>query len=70
MSQRIHLNPNAPRAPMMGSSYQPDSIGSRSSSASNMGGDDLWSRVQQTSSKVEDIIETYTQVRYLLICVR
>jgi len=70
--QRIHLNPNAPRAPMMpmGGGYQPDPIGRRSPSGhrggaglgGSGGGDDLLGKVQQISSKVEDVIEAYTQV--------
>lgn len=66
--QRIHLNPNAPRAPMMpsmGGGYQPDPIGRRSSPG-HVGGrseNELLGQVQQWSSKVEDVIEAYTQVR-------
>lgn len=53
----------------MGGGYQPDPIGKRSSSGSRGGGgsgmgegNELYGRVQQISSKVEDVIEAYTQV--------
>jgi hypothetical protein len=78
--QRIHLNPNAPRAPMMpsmGGGYQPDPIGRRSPSGHRGGsggmggmggdGDDLLGKVQKFSSKVEDVIEAYTQVSVLVL---
>ncbi|RXK35357.1 hypothetical protein M231_07379 [Tremella mesenterica] len=58
MAQRIHLNPNAPRAPMM-QGYQPDPIGSRLPTQTS--DNETLARVQRMSSKMEDIIETYTQ---------
>jgi len=64
-SQRIHLNPNAPRAPMMnqgmGGGYQPDPIGNRKPQGVRSENEVL-ARVQDVSSKVEDAIEQYTQV--------
>jgi len=67
-AQRIHLNPNAPRAPMMqgmGGGYQPDPIGNRKPQGQRSDNEVL-ARVQDVSSKVEDAIETYTQVSCLL----
>ncbi|WWD00617.1 hypothetical protein V866_007552 [Kwoniella sp. B9012] len=67
MSQRIHLNPNAQRQqPMMGmqgGGYTPDPISRPSNSASYGAGgnDDLLGKVQAYTSKVEDMIEAYTQ---------
>ncbi|WVF69777.1 hypothetical protein IAT40_004556 [Kwoniella sp. CBS 6097] len=68
MSQRIHLNPNAARQqqPMMGGGvgggYQPDPISRSAPSPYNSGGDDnLLGQVQAYSSKIEDLIEAYTQ---------
>ncbi|OCF76965.1 hypothetical protein I204_02674 [Kwoniella mangroviensis CBS 8886] len=67
MSQRIHLNPNAQRQqPMMGmqgGGYTPDPISRPSNSASygTGGNDDLLGKVQAYTSKVEDMIEAYTQ---------
>ncbi|WVQ98081.1 hypothetical protein IAU59_005203 [Kwoniella sp. CBS 9459] len=71
MSQRIHLNPNAARQqqPMMGGGiggagggYQPDPISRPTPSSYNQGGDDnLLGQVQAWSSKIEDLIEAYTQ---------
>lgn len=58
MSQRIHLNPNAPRAPMMGTGYTPDPVPRPAASQAQ---DGLLSQVQEISSKAEDYIETYTQ---------
>jgi len=69
-SQRIHLNPNAPRAPMMqqnmgmGGGYQPDPIGNRTP-AGQRSDNEVLARVQDVSSKVEDAIETYTQVSWM-----
>jgi hypothetical protein len=60
-SQRIHLNPNAPRAPMMNQGYQPDPIGNRRPQGQRSENEVL-ARVQDVSSKVEDAIEHYTQV--------
>ena len=61
--QRIHLNPNVPRAPMMGTGYTPDPAPSyRSTSHSGTGGNEVLGQVQQWSSKAEDLIEAYTQV--------
>ncbi|WRT64747.1 uncharacterized protein IL334_001681 [Kwoniella shivajii] len=64
MSQRIHLNPNAQRQqPMMGmqgGGYTPDPI-SRPSPANVGGSDDFLGKVQAYSSKIEDLIEAYTQ---------
>ncbi|WWC59495.1 uncharacterized protein I303_102051 [Kwoniella dejecticola CBS 10117] len=67
MSQRIHLNPNAQRQqPMMGmqgGGYTPDPI-SRPSNTSNYGNgssDDMLGKVQAYTSKIEDLIEAYTQ---------
>lgn len=74
MSQRIHLNPNAPRAPMMGpgSGYTPEAVrpagGARPSYNAGGGlgaggdGDDVLSQVKRLSSKVEDAIEAYSHV--------
>lgn len=60
--QRIHLNPNAPRAPMMqGGGYQPDPIGNRVPQGQRSD-NEFVAQVQNVSSKVEDVIETYTQV--------
>lgn len=59
MSQRIHLNPNAPRAPMMGQGYTPDPVPRPSSTTEAEG---LLGQVQEMSSKAEDYIEAYTQV--------
>ncbi|OCF45866.1 hypothetical protein I317_00354 [Kwoniella heveanensis CBS 569] len=68
MSQRIHLNPNAARQqqPMMGGvgggGYQPDPISRPSPSSYSQGGDEnLLGQVQAWSSKIEDLIEAYTQ---------
>jgi hypothetical protein len=70
MSQRIHLNPNAPRAPMMGQGYQPTPATStpsyrpNSNTARGAGGqNEVLGQVQAWSSKAEDLIEAYTQVR-------
>ena len=65
--QRIRLNPDAPRAPMMGQGYSPDPTPSYrpnpiSSGMDNAGGDGLVGQVQAWSSKAEDMIEAYTQV--------
>jgi hypothetical protein len=63
MSQRIHLNPNVPRAPMGG--YAPDPVrphGAAQSGASLDGGDDVLSVVKRWSAKVEDAIDGYSQV--------
>lgn len=61
--QRIHLNPNAPRAPMMGQGYAPDSYRPNPMASQGAGGgDDALSQVKAWSSKVEDLIEAYTQV--------
>ena len=63
-TQRIHLNPNAPRGPVTGgyqpapASYRPDPVSSYSPS----GGNEVLGQVQAWSSKVEDLIEAYTQV--------
>lgn len=71
-TQRIHLNPNAPRAPMMshgggggGGGYTPDPVRPRSGGRAGpqSGDDDLLATVKGFTSKVEDIIETYSQVR-------
>ncbi|WWC67974.1 uncharacterized protein I206_101893 [Kwoniella pini CBS 10737] len=67
MSQRIHLNPNAQRQqPMMGmqgGGYTPDPISrpSNSTSYGNGSSDDLLGKVQAYTSKIEDLIEAYTQ---------
>ena len=63
MSQRIHLNPNAPRQPVSGytpqpASYRPDPVNSFNAA----GSDNFLAQVQSYSSKVEDYIEAYTQV--------
>ncbi|ORY30389.1 ER to Golgi transport-related protein [Naematelia encephala] len=59
--QRIHLNPNAPRAPMMGGGgYTPDPTPSYRSTAQGTQ-DGFLGQVQQYSSKAEDFIEAYTQ---------
>lgn len=65
-SQRIHLNPNAPRAPMMNQGYQPDPIGNRRPQGQRSENEVL-ARVQDVSSKVEDAIERYTQVSPLIV---
>ncbi len=59
--QRIHLNPNAPRAPM---GYTPDPTPSyrATPTSSNAQANDLLSQVHKWSSKAEDLIEAYTQV--------
>ncbi len=74
MSQRVHINPQpAAYRPTPIQSYQPDPIGSRSSgpSAAGMGGigmtgnpqvDGVIARARAVSSKVEDVIEHYSQV--------
>ena len=61
--QRIHLNPNAPRQPMMGQGYTPNPA-PRSTSGVGIGADDdsPWTQIQKWSSKAEDLIEAYTQV--------
>lgn len=62
-TQRIHLNPNAPRAPMMGGGYTPEAVRPRSGgSGMNGGGDDVVSQIKRWSAKAEDAIETYSQV--------
>ena len=64
--QRIHLNPNAPRTPSMGQGYSPDTTPAyrTTNPTVNAQPNDLLSQVQQLSSKAEDIIEAYTQVRH------
>jgi hypothetical protein len=70
MSQRIHLNPNASRAPMMGpgSGYTPDPVrpaGGRpayNGGAGAGGGDDVLNQIKRVTSKVEDAIEAYSHV--------
>jgi len=59
--QRIHLNPNAPRAPM---GYTPDPTPSYrpNTSPANVPSNDMLGQVQAWSSKAEDLIEAYTQV--------
>jgi hypothetical protein len=65
-TQRIHLNPNAPRGPTTGGyqpqpqSYRPNPIGP----IGGQGGNEMLGQVQAWSSKVEDLIEAYTQVRF------
>ncbi|RSH92187.1 hypothetical protein EHS25_008602 [Saitozyma podzolica] len=59
--QRIHLNPNAPRAPMMGGGYTPDPVRPRSPNQGINGGDDVLGQIKAYTSKVEDMIEAYTQ---------
>jgi hypothetical protein len=75
-TQRIHLNPNAPRAPMMGGmaggmsggggGYTPDPVRPRSGGQMGGQGGDVLSQVKVWSSKAEDAIETYSQVS--LVC--
>jgi len=66
-TQRIHLNPNAPRGPTTGGyqpqpqSYRPNPMGP----IGGQGGNDFLGQVQAWSSKVEDLIEAYTQVSRL-----
>lgn len=72
MSQRIHLNPNVPRqSPMMGGiggGYAPDPI-SRPTETQRFSDNEMLANIQKWSSKVEDVIETYTQVSYVLVAV-
>ena len=49
----------------MGGGYQPDPIGNRTP-AGQRSDNEVLARVQDVSSKVEDAIETYTQVSRLL----
>lgn len=64
-TQRIHLNPNAPRAPMMGGSgqgYTPDPVRPRSHGAGvGPQDEDFLGQVKAWSAKVEDVIEAYSQ---------
>lgn len=64
MSQRIHLNPNIPRqSPMgggIGGGYAPDPI-SRPTETQRFSDNEMLANIQKWSSKVEDVIETYTQ---------
>jgi hypothetical protein len=48
----------------MGGGYQPDPIGNRMPQGQRSDNEVL-ARVQDVSSKVEDAIETYTQVSFL-----
>lgn len=64
-TQRIHLNPNAPRAPMMGGGgggYTPEAVRPRSGGSVGGDGQDVVSQIKRWSSKAEDAIETYSQV--------
>lgn len=65
--QRIHLNPNAPRAPMMNQGYSPDPTPSYrpNSSTPTPPTNEMLGQVQKWSSKAEDLIEAYTQVSWL-----
>ena len=63
-TQRIHLNPNAPRGPVSGG-YTPAASAYRPNSGPTIGaqgGNEVLGQVQALSSKVEDYIEAYTQV--------
>lgn len=63
MSQRIHLNPNRGQAPF-NQGYTPDPIatpGSRSTGPRSE--NEIVAQIQEVSSKIEDAIEQYTQVR-------
>ncbi|KAK1921576.1 ER to Golgi transport-related protein [Papiliotrema laurentii] len=62
-TQRIHLNPNAPRGPVSGG-YTPAASAYRPNSGPTIGaqgGNEVLGQVQALSSKVEDYIEAYTQ---------
>ncbi|WVR04652.1 hypothetical protein IAU60_001663 [Kwoniella sp. DSM 27419] len=72
MSQRVHLNPNAARQQQqnmmgggVGGGYQPDPISRQAPYSYNAGGaggqDNVLGQVQAWSSKIEDLIEAYTQ---------
>ncbi len=68
--QRIHLNPNAPRAPAMNQGYTPNTTPSYrpNPTVNNTSSNEMLGQVQAWSSKAEDLIEAYTQVCFLLPC--
>lgn len=60
MSQRIHLNPNrGQQPPMMSQGYTPDPISTNRLARSD---NEYIAKIQEVSSKIEDVIEIYTQV--------
>lgn len=61
MSQRIHLNPNRGQPPMMHQGYQPDPIRT-SSPGFQRSENELVAKIQEYSSKVEDVVDSISQV--------
>lgn len=61
MAQRHHINPT-PTAYRPTPSYQPDPIGKTGSGLGGGGNDDFLAKIKGISSKIEDLIEGYTQV--------
>jgi hypothetical protein len=65
MSQRIHLNPNRGQpAPMSYQpSYTPDMGGGTGGHRRTRSENEVIAKIQDVSAKIEDALETYTQVR-------
>lgn len=66
MSQRIHLNPNRGQPPAYQPSYAPSGYSPDPVSTGRPGqrsDNEIIAKIQDVSSKVEDVIEQYSQVR-------